>query len=102
MNCFNNVVSFQGNSIDAVNAATANKCLQICKETDQCQWYSFDQASRLCILFKTCDALDKDTDFTSGEKKCDPLLIGDSKQTLLCYNFGNFLFIQFLPLAGTL
>ena len=63
------------------NATTANQCLLICKETDQCQWYSFDLVTLMCITFKTCDALDEeDTDFTSGQVECSAQQFGFSKR----------------------
>ena len=55
----------------------------ICKETDQCQWYSFNLATKTCITLETCDELDEaDTDFTSGQVQCTADRSNFSEQTL--------------------
>ena len=63
---------FQGNVIDILPSATSNRCLQICKETDICLWYSFSLASQTCITLENCDNLDEaDSEFISGQVHCN-------------------------------
>lgn len=65
---------FQGDLLDLIDigdAVTANKCLEICKETDGCQWFSFLKPN--CYTFKACYAINEGpnyVDFVSGQVQC--------------------------------
>ena len=51
----------------------ANKvgCWILCRNTAECNWFTFDTEDNDCLLFKTCSAFDDDTKFITGQAECD-------------------------------
>ena len=51
----------------------ANKigCWVLCRNTAECNWFTFDTEDNDCLLFKTCSALDEDLKFITGQVECD-------------------------------
>ena len=61
-----------GISLGSLVATSENECLDVCKATAQCQWYSYDSTLQFCQLTETCDAVEtcsSDT-CTHGQKEC--------------------------------
>ena len=46
-------------------------CWVLCRNTAECNWFTFDTEDNDCLLFKTCSALDDDHKFITGEVECD-------------------------------
>ena len=63
----------QGNLIQVFENAYQNRnyCWVICKNTEGCQWASYDIPGGYCFLFDTCSTIQEDLRFTSGPNKCN-------------------------------
>ena len=65
----------EGNMIYTVQASTQQECLQLCKETNQCRWFTFlekNDAGDFCILYQDCPALDESCSACiSAESRCE-------------------------------
>ena len=63
---------FQGELIH-LESDLANKigCWVLCRNTAECNWFTFDTEDNDCLLFKTCSALDEDLKFITGQVECD-------------------------------
>ena len=54
-----------------VGISSPEECLQICKETKGCKWFTHDQSLSSCLLMADCNKLDETcTDCISGESSC--------------------------------
>ena len=40
---------------------TRKDCAEVCRQTSDCTWFSFDEESRLCFAMETC--IKEDTDY---------------------------------------
>ena len=46
-------------------------CLEKCKEDNTCNWYSYAEELKSCILLEDCKKFDeKEPKFESGQKEC--------------------------------
>jgi len=50
---------------------TSEECLKMCKESSECEWFSFDEIKRTCSLFVNCTELVGCDDCVSGNSKCE-------------------------------
>ena len=62
----------QGGLLNVTFNSNRNSCLQSCKQTDGCKWYTFDQSDDYCFLLETFDYLDETcTTCNSGQVNCN-------------------------------
>ena len=46
-------------------------CLNICKDTKHCKWFTYTKSLSTCLLMASCQTLDETCqDCTSGEYRC--------------------------------
>ena len=59
--------------VNALPAVDVNNCLQLCKNTSDCAWFTFVSYANFCELFSECNelAVDNCADCISGEKECE-------------------------------
>ena len=59
-------------TIDRVDEVeTLEECLDLCKQSTTCRWFTFYEPSSPCILMKDCTTIDEScTSCISGEKRC--------------------------------
>ncbi len=63
----------QGILIDDVIAENGNNCLEVCQETDNCLWFSYNSLDTACYLLEDCQQLDTSCDTCiSGQSVCAP------------------------------
>jgi len=65
-----------GNVLHVNEVQTAKECLNNCKATDGCRWFSFvptnTSVMSSCILYHDCNTLDEDCQgCVSGERRCN-------------------------------
>ena len=62
----------QGNLLQTIPAATQEECLDQCKATQGCKWFTFgDDPAPFCLLFHDCPILDETcSSCISGEGRC--------------------------------
>ena len=62
----------QGNLILTKPLETQEECLDLCKTTEGCKWFTFvNQTEQFCILLHDCTSLDESaSDCVSGEERC--------------------------------
>ena len=46
-------------------------CLQACKDSPGCGWYSYNAETTICLEFTTCEIDSSATDFISGQVSCE-------------------------------
>ena len=53
-------------------------CIDACRGTPSCNWWSFDEPARFCLLSETCDSIEtcNDGGCSFGEKNCEYDQIG--------------------------
>ena len=65
----------EGNMISTLPASTQQDCLQLCKETNKCRWFTFiekNDAGDFCILYHDCPIIDESCSACiSGETRCE-------------------------------
>ncbi len=65
----------EGNMISTLPASTQGECLQLCKGTDLCRWFTFlekNNAGASCILYEGCSNIDVScSSCISGESRCE-------------------------------
>ena len=53
-------------------AASENKCLELCQASVSCTWYTFEKTINVCLMFHNCSSIDEScTSCTSGESGCN-------------------------------
>ena len=59
--------------VTALPAVDLNNCLEMCKNTPECAWFTFVSYANFCELFSNCEelAIDNCADCISGEKDCE-------------------------------
>ena len=59
--------------VTALPAVDLNNCLEMCKNTPECAWFTFVSYANFCELFTNCEelAIDNCADCISGEKDCE-------------------------------
>ena len=61
-------------------------CLDSCKRNTNCQWFTYDLTTKICLLMASCDTVDESCeDCFSGEARCN-----DGKQ-LTIITFAHYL-----------
>jgi len=64
-----------------IDVPSQEDCLNICKEFQRCNWFTYIQSSLSCLLFSDCQTLDETClDCISGESRCT--MPDDGKETL--------------------
>ena len=60
-------------AIDSAVTSSASQCLtDVCQPNPQCQWYTFDSSSGICLAFEDCDDFDASCGTcVSGEDECE-------------------------------
>ena len=63
----------QGTIIHFEDASSISECQDACNNFSGCNYYSYDLASSLCLMFDTCPTLDSASclDCTSGSPGCE-------------------------------
>ena len=48
------------------------ECLQLCRDSPSCLWYTYSEVDRVCLLFEDCPLIDYDNCKTclSGQRQC--------------------------------
>ncbi len=65
--------SCQGILIDNIAAENDNNCLEVCQETDNCLWFTYNRLDGACLLLEDCQQLDMSCDTcVSGQSVCAP------------------------------
>ena len=59
--------------VTALPVLDLNNCLEMCKNTPECAWFTFVSYANFCELFTNCEelAIDNCADCISGEKDCE-------------------------------
>jgi len=61
----------KGTFLTMVEKETVEHCSNFCKETEKCQWYTFDDSNKHCIALKDCPEVDEThTNFVSNRVSC--------------------------------
>jgi len=64
----------QGNVISIEASSSKDECLQQCKDTEGCKWFTFlakNEAKDSCILYRDCTTIDEScSNCISGESRC--------------------------------
>ncbi len=64
-----------GTSLHTTESGTKSECVDLCQNTDGCEFYTYDHKDSFCSAYSNCPILDQDcTTCTSGENEC-PLLL---------------------------
>ena len=65
------------------NVPTKENCLDICKATEGCRWFTYLQLHSFCMLMADCKTLDETcTECISGESKCEQTTDGKNFEFL--------------------
>ena len=75
-------------SIGVVQESTPEQCLDECKATDDCQYFSHYQDNAICILLLDCVELSDDNcvDCISGDVNCDILVCDEPGKNMFIGN----------------
>jgi hypothetical protein len=64
----------QGNVISIEASPSKDECLQQCKDTEGCKWFTFlakNEKKDSCILYRNCPTIDEScSNCISGESRC--------------------------------
>jgi len=55
-------------------------CINICKDTVDCEWYTYDKKNDHCLLFKDCNSLISCDTCATGKKYCSNGYHGDDEE----------------------
>ena len=62
----------RGAALNLIFNSNKQSCLQSCKQTDGCKWYTFDTSDSYCYLLGDFEYLDEDcTTCISGQVSCN-------------------------------
>ena len=67
-----------GSYVDGPDVLDANACLNACKSTPDCSWFSFDEFDARCLLSRDCLGMDPscaNSGCVYGQAQCDPLAV---------------------------
>ena len=45
-------------------------CLNKCKSDELCNWYSYNEENKLCVLLEDCELDENQIGFESGQAEC--------------------------------
>ncbi len=63
--------SCQGILVDDTASDSGNDCLEICQDTENCSWFTYDSVEGDCILLEDCQQLDTTcVTCSSGQRSC--------------------------------
>ena len=64
--------TIKGDLLQAKYSTTFDACGYMCKGFAQnCHWFSYEKKSSNCFMFKTCDKIEANSEFTTGSIECD-------------------------------
>ena len=64
--------TIKGDLLEAKYSTTFDACGYMCKDFAQnCNWFSYEKKSSNCFMFKTCDKIEANSEFTTGSIECD-------------------------------
>ena len=64
--------TIKGDLLEAKYSTTFDACGYMCKAFAQnCHWFSYEKKSSNCFMFKTCDKIEANSEFTTGSIECD-------------------------------
>ena len=64
--------TLQGDLDHSEPSTSKDACLQSCKNSPGCGWYSYNAETTICLEFATCNEVDSSsTDFISGQVSCE-------------------------------
>ena len=64
--------TIKGDLLEAKYSTTFDACGYMCKAFAQnCNWFSYEKKSSNCFMFKTCDKIEANSEFTTGSIECD-------------------------------
>ena len=61
----------QGNTLLPGFFSSKSDCIQFCKDTTDCEWYSYDFQDNFCLTLTNCTSLDDCATCVSGEVSCE-------------------------------
>ena len=72
LQCFVPGECIQSNLVSVESTQSAEMCLDLCKNTDNCQWFTYIAYASLCELLQDCPQLDESNcaECVSGEVAC--------------------------------
>ena len=56
--------------VHAEESPNKEACLNLCRNFDSCNWFSFDFIGQYCLLFETCQIDEEIPSYVSGQKEC--------------------------------
>ena len=73
LQCFVPGECIQSNLVSVESTQSAEMCLDLCKNTDNCQWFTYIAYASLCELLQDCPQLDESNcaECVSGEVACE-------------------------------
>jgi len=69
----------QGHLVDTFETGHLEDCINMCKDTAACEWYTYDKKDDHCILYKDCESLISCDTCATGKKYCSKGYHGDDE-----------------------
>merc|ERR1712241_979096 len=69
----------QGHLVDTFETGHLEDCINMCKDTAACEWYTYDKRDDHCILYKDCETLISCDTCATGKKYCSNGYHGDDE-----------------------
>ena len=98
--CYEKGECLFSNLLDVTHATSAERCLQDCKTTDGCQWFTYkEHDGSVCELFESCEYFSNDDcdNCISGQVSCSESECNSKGVSGRCQVHFSLIFIQ----AGT-
>ena len=72
--------------MDYADVEDAQACLDFCRITNGCNYFSFYDNTKACFAFDNCVDFSVDTcaDCISGDSTCRDIQVGNRKKNVLC------------------
>ena len=65
----------QGKEQTTKGTDTAKTCQEKCKNKQDCHWHSYNKEIEVCAHFKTCTAMNDQTDYVSSQSECSDSIL---------------------------
>ena len=92
-----------GNLIEHADVEGEVECLDTCKATEGCEWFTFLGDPGICLLYETCDVLEQGCqNCVSGENDCSGSGGGEGKSKILSQVELYFLFSSHFSVISTM
>ena len=60
----------KGVFVDSLILESKTDCYYVCKEYDDCQWFTYDSLDSSCVLFEDCTTIEECVTCESGQRQC--------------------------------